>query len=224
VPARHRIALVFAGADVDPTPRLRARLAELEHPYVVAADNGAASALAFGYAPSVLLGDFDSIDPALFTELEGGGTRIERHPRDKEATDGQLAVDYVLQHVKPERMVLVGYLGGPRLDQALANVLLLATISTPALLLDADNEALLLRAGERFSWNPEPNELVSLLPLAGDAHGIRTQGLRFALDGESLRFGHTRGISNEPNADRASVSVERGTLLLTRHFPQAQAL
>ena len=223
MPARHPIALLFAGANVDPTPRLRARLAELDQAYVVAADSGAETALAFGFAPHVLVGDFDSIEPALLAELERGGTAIERYRRDKEATDGQLAIEYALRR-GPARLVLVGFLGGPRLDQALAHLLLLATISTPALLLDANNEACLLRDAETVTWQPEPDELVSLLPLAGDAYGVTTRGLRFPLRGEQLMFGQTRGISNEPVADRASVSLERGTLLLTRHFPQAQAL
>jgi thiamine pyrophosphokinase len=211
---------MFAGAPTDATPRLRRTLAALERPYVIAADSGAITALAFGFTPDLVVGDFDSLDSSVLNQLEDRGTNVERHPRDKAATDGQLALDAAAE-LQPERLVLVGYLGGPRLDQALANVLLLTTITVPTQLLDEHNEALLLRAGEEHAWQPEPDELISLLPLSSDAHGVRTTGLRWPLHSETLHFGHTRGISNEPIAAHVSISLDQGLLLVTRHFPTA---
>jgi thiamine pyrophosphokinase len=229
VPSPGRVVVVFAGAPIEPTPRVRRVLADLDRPYVIAADSGAVTALAFGFPPDLVVGDFDSLDPGLLTDLERRGTPVERLPRDKDRTDGQLALDAAqrpmrerldaAQRLMPERLVLVGYLGGPRLDQTLANVLLLATVTMPTLLLDADNEATLLRGGQTHAWQPEPDELISLLPLGADAHGVRTEGLRWPLNGETLHFGHTRGISNEPVAPEVSVSLDSGLLLVTRHFP-----
>jgi thiamine pyrophosphokinase len=57
-------------------------------------------------------------------------------------------------------------------------------------------------------------DLVSLLPVGGEAEGVRTNGLRFPLDGESLRLGPSRGLSNVVVDPPASVSLERGTLLV----------
>src|SRR2546430_1652253 len=56
--------------------------------------------------------------------------------------------------------------------------------------------------------------LVTLLPVAGDADGVRTEGLLFPLHGETLRFGRARGLSNEIVALPARVSLERGSLLV----------
>ena len=53
-------------------------------------------------------------------------------------------------------------------------------------------------------------DLVSLLPLTGDASGIRTMGLYYALKGETLSFGKPRGVSNVLNEELAEVSVENG--------------
>jgi thiamine pyrophosphokinase len=55
---------------------------------------------------------------------------------------------------------------------------------------------------------------VSLLPVGGDALGVRTDGLLFPLAGEALRFGRSRGVSNEVAAAPASVSLEDGVLLV----------
>jgi thiamine pyrophosphokinase len=210
--------VVFAAAPVEPGPRLRARLAELNRPYVVAADGGAATALAFGFTPDVVVGDLDSIDAASLAELRRRGVPIETHPRDKDATDGQLAIERSLL-VHPRLIWLLGFSGGPRLDQAMANVLLLTRVDTPTLLLDACNECRVVRPNLDYHWRPDADEIISLIPLGGDAAGVRTQGLRWQLKGEQLSLGSTRGVSNEPVATEVRVSVQRGLLLVTRHFP-----
>jgi thiamine pyrophosphokinase len=214
------VAIVFAAAPLEPTSRLRTRLNEHTRRYVVAADQGAATALAFGLKPDVVIGDLDSIDEATLAELRRLGVPIDVYPRDKNATDGQLAVEKALQE-RPSLLVLLGFLGGPRLDQALANVLLLVSVETPAVLVDERNECVLVRPEAPYTWQTEPAEVVSLLPLNSDAHGVRTHGLRWPLTAETLRLADTRGVSNEPVAPTAAVSIEQGLLLLTRHFPTA---
>jgi thiamine pyrophosphokinase len=42
---------------------------------------------------------------------------------------------------------------------------------------------------------------------------VRTQGLRYPLEGEDLAPGSTRGVSNELTGTVAHVSVEAGTVL-----------
>lgn len=210
--------MVFAAAPLVATARLKSRLAQLEHPFVLAADGGARTALAFGLQPDVVIGDFDSIDAATRRQLERRSVPFETYPREKDATDGQLAVERALA-ADPSQLLLLGFLGGPRLDQALANVLVLLRVEIPAVLLDESNECTLLRAGAWQAWRPEPGEVISLIPLAGPPEGVRTRGLRWALAGDRLEPGDTRGISNEPVAEEVSVAIERGLLLVTRHFP-----
>lgn len=211
-------ALIFGGAPIEPNARLTARLARLDAPVVVAADGGAATALAFGFLPDVVIGDFDSLEPALLTRLRERGVPIETYPRDKDQTDGQLAIARAARFA-PEALYLVGFLGGPRLDMTLGNVLLLARYTLAITLLDERNECLLLSAPATHRWHTEPGEIVSLLPLDGDT-SIATDGLRWALAHEGLAFGDTRGLSNEPVSTVARVELSRGRVLLTRHFPQ----
>ena len=209
-------AIVFAAVPVALSGRLRARLAAIIDPFVVAADDGATTALAFGLTPDVVVGDLDSIQPSTLERL--GSAKVERYPRDKDATDGQLAIERALQ-ARPTQLFLIGFLGGPRLDQELAHVLFLTRVDTPAILLNADNEATLLRPGVAGEWRPEHGEIVSLIPMLGDVHGIHTRGLRWPLHGDTLHLGDTRGVSNEPIADEVGVSIEAGLLLVTRHLP-----
>ena len=210
-------AIVFAAAPLTPTPRLRACLANLQDAYIIAADAGATTALAFGLTPDLVIGDLDSIDESTLSHL--ANVQVDRFPRDKDATDGQLAIQRALER-QPTHLYLLGFLGGPRLDQFLANVLHLTRIGLPTTVFDERNEARLLRAHEEHTWSPEADEIVSLLPIAGDVTGVRTVGLRWPLGGETLYLGDTRGVSNEPAGEQASVRIEHGLLLLTRHFAQ----
>ena len=218
MPARGRPGVVFAAAPLAPTARLNSRLAQLEQPFVVAADGGARTALDFGLRPDVVIGDLDSLAAATLVELKRASVPIETYPRDKDATDGQLAVERALAE-HPSRLLLLGFLGGPRLDQLLANVLALSRVETPAVLLDEYNECVLLRPDNEHVWHPEPGELISLVPIGGAARGVRTRGLRWALDGDRLAFGDTRGVSNEAVAEEACVTIDGGLLLVMRHFP-----
>jgi thiamine pyrophosphokinase len=213
------VAVVFAGAPLSVTDRLRARIAALGDASVIAADSGAALALAFGLRPDLVVGDLDSLAASTRAELERLGVPFQLHPRAKDATDGQLALEHALS-LNPSSVVLLGFLGGPRLDMSLSSVLLLLTTPARVSLLDERNECLLLRGPDAYSWSSEPGELVSLIPLDGECRGVTTNGLRYPLRDEPLVLGHTRGISNEPTARHVGVTVASGALLLTRHFPR----
>jgi thiamine pyrophosphokinase len=213
------VTVVFGGVPVAPTARLRRRLAEGRPHLVVAADSGAATALAFGLVPDIVVGDMDSLSPALIADLERRKVAIERHPRDKDATDGELAVEWALATRPDAAVLLVGFLGGPRLDQAAANLQLLAALPSGVTVLDELNEGRLVRSGEELTWVAEPDELVSLVSLAGDARGVTTEGLRWQLDNSTLPLGATRGVSNEPAGGGVRVRLREGILLVTRHFP-----
>ncbi|HEX5579393.1 MAG TPA: thiamine diphosphokinase, partial [Candidatus Limnocylindria bacterium] len=60
----------------------------------------------------------------------------------------------------------------------------------------------------------ERGGLVTLLPVGGDAEGVRTAGLRYPLAGETLSIGRSRGLSNVVDEAPASASLQRGTLLV----------
>jgi thiamine pyrophosphokinase len=211
------VMVVFGGVAVRPTPRLRTRLAGSRP--VVAADGGAETALAVGLTPDVVVGDLDSLDERVAAQLAERGVPFARYSRDKDATDGQLAIEHALEHGGAGPLLLVGFLGGARLDQLVANLELLVSLPSQAVLLDERNEARLLRAGESLRWTPEADELISLVPFGEDAVGVSTEGLRWPLADVRLPLGSTRGVSNEPAATTAGVTLTHGRLLLTRHFP-----
>ena len=182
---------------------------------VVAADGGAATLERIGRRPDRLVGDLDSVDASLVARLAEAGVPIDRHPTDKDATDTELALGHAVAGGATE-IVLLGALGGDRLDHGLANLLLLANSETarlPVRIVRGPTTGRVLHPGT-LALVGRVGDLVSLLPIGRDAAGVATDGLRWALDGATLQFGRSRGMSNEIVAAPASVEVREGTLLV----------
>ena len=181
---------------------------------VIAADGGARHCLMNGIRPAAVIGDLDSLESSELDALEGGGAQVFTYPSRKNHTDLELALEYALKFQPQEVLILAG-LGG-RWDQAIANILLAATSHAPRIrLVDGPQEFYFLHGGGKLEIQGRRDEIVSLIPLGGDAHGIVTEGLEYPLKEESLLFGSTRGISNVMLGDKATITLAEGFLLCT---------
>jgi thiamine pyrophosphokinase len=202
---------VFAGGE-SPLPSDRD---VLEGDIVIAADGGLETAAALGIAVDHVVGDMDSVTTATLEEAVAAGASAHRHPADKDATDLELALLAAVAAGATDIVVVGGY--GGRLDHLLGNALLLAAAELDRSRITwyvGDTSVFVARPGTAVVVSGEAGELVSLLPVAGVAGDIRTSGLRWALDGENLAPGSTRGVSNELTGPTARVELETGVLLV----------
>ena len=205
-------AVVVAHGDV--LPGDRAVIGEED--FVVAADGGALALERWRILPHLVVGDMDSLGQAGVERLAKQGVPVAAYPEAKNETDLELAVARAIGAGATE-VVVLGALGGTRLDHEAANLLLLADPGYDGVRIEARRGATRVRAvrgGQTLDLAGPLTALVTLLPVAGDAHGVRTEGLRFPLHGETLHFGRARGLSNEIVALPARVWVERGSLLV----------
>jgi thiamine pyrophosphokinase len=203
-------AIVIANGHIGNSEASRAQA--WPHNLVICADGGAQHALTLGLAPDVVVGDLDSLDGDLQARLEGEGCQVLVHPTRKDETDLELALRYAIDRGVDEILIL-GALGG-RIDQALANILLLALPELEGVktrIVAGDQEMFLIR-GQAFIEG-QVGDTVSLLPIAGDVTGITAEGLEYPLQHGTLKFGATLGISNVLMAPVARVQVEHGLLL-----------
>jgi thiamine pyrophosphokinase len=189
---------------------------------VIAADGGARHASRLEVTIDAWVGDGDSLDAEGMAALLAAGVPMERVSPDKDESDTELAVREALRR-GAEGIVIVGGLGGTRIDHALANIDLLALAGLegrPAALLDARSRISLMRA-------PGPDgapvvralpgragDLVSLLPMGAGVVGVTTDGLAFPLADEPLPVGPARGLSNVRTLPEATVTVRAGLLLV----------
>ncbi len=175
----------------------------------VAVDSGLHLANAVGRPVDVVVGDMDSVDPTSLASLEG--VELVRHPRDKDATDLELALDRVLEHAVERGVVLAA--DGGRLDHLLGGALTLCAEKYSRLGIDAwlgGTRLVPVHPGAATRLEGRPGRVLSIMAVHGPAIGVRTTGLRWPLDGERLDPGESRGISNEFLDDVADVSLDEG--------------
>jgi thiamine pyrophosphokinase len=217
-------AVVLAGGDPLPAAVLPEAADAIDAAgLVVAADAGLAHAVRIGRSVDVLVGDLDSVDAEQLAAAERAGTHVDRHPVDKDATDLALALDHVLARAVaaggpsvPARRVEVTVIGGHggRADHLLGNALLLGSVRYAPLRLRALWGGAVLRiVHDATVLDGGVDTLVSLLALHGPAHGVRTEGLRFPLDGATLAPGSSLGLSNRMTGPTARVTLDAGTVL-----------
>ncbi len=207
-------AIVFVNGAVDDYDAL-SKWVEADD-YLVCADGGVYHCLALDLQPDVVVGDMDSVEPETLQELAAQGVELERHPRSKDQTDLELALERALEDGADE-VLLLGALGG-RLDQTLANVLILAQRSwpVPVMVAEGDQLAQMLRGGESLALEGRAGDLVSLIPLSAEVTGITYDGLEYDLKDASLGLGSTRAVSNVVKQPPASVSIGSGLALIVQ--------
>jgi thiamine pyrophosphokinase len=202
-----RRVVILAGGEAEPAAFVRAQVKEND--LLIAANGGSLLAQRAGLAPHLLVGDLDSLG-AVEPPAE---TVVVRFPAEKDESDLELALDHALEH-EPSEIVVVGALGG-RLDHLLINVSLLHRArerGTPMRLVGSQAEAFLV-CGACVLERPA-GSIVSLVPQTPTAAGVRLEGFRYGLRGDTLKLGTSRGLSNVIDHPPARISVESGILLV----------
>lgn len=175
---------------------------------IIAADAGYRICRQEGIVPTLLLGDFDSMDaPADFPN-------ICRLPVEKDDTDTMAAVRLGLEEGCRE-FHIYGGTGGSRLDHTLANLqtlLFLRRRGARGWLYDdaflwtaVENEALTIE--RTVDWG-----LLSLFCLGDRAEGVTITGTQYPLSGGVLTPDFPLGVSNHILEQKATVSVRCGAL------------
>ena len=208
-PQPNRIIL-FANGELPDPQAILSSLAPGD--YLVAVDGGLRHLVALSLTPSLIIGDLDSADPEDVQIFESQGVEVRRYPVEKDETDLELALRVAVD-LHPGSIRVVAALGG-RLDQTLGNIFLLTRrqfAATDLRLIDGTQEVFLIR--DEVTLNGKKDQQVSLIPLLGPVPGVKTEGLAYPLNHETLYPDHTRGISNRMLSATASISIASGLLL-----------
>jgi thiamine pyrophosphokinase len=212
---------VVAHGDLVPSDREQLSGADM----VIAADGGALALEGWGIRPNVVVGDFDSLGLERAMAYRDGGATVARYPVAKDQSDLEIAMRFALES-GAEDIVLIGILGGARLDHALVNAMLLADPAYRGRGVRAvfgGTHLRALHAGETLTLRGAVGDTVTLVPVRGDAGGARTEGLQFPLTGQTLHFGKSLGLSNTIASVPARVSIEQGVVLVIEIAKEAQA-
>lgn len=178
---------------------------------VIAADSGIDRATEVGRRVDLAVGDFDSVSTEGLALAERGGATIRRHAAVKNETDLELALIEAIA-TRPDRIMVVALDGG-RSDHYLAGIALLADRRFASTRMQAQiGQSLVHVVHTEATLEGAEGDLVSLLPVGGDAEGVTTSGLKYPLSGETLWSSSPRGMSNLLVSSTANVSITGGVL------------
>ena len=172
-------------------------------PICVAADGGAALAMAAGITPAAVIGDFDSL-PAEIEAALSASTLYKVAEQD--STDFEKA----LIRIDAPLVVGVGFLGG-RVDHQLGALHVLLALADRPVLLVAPQELIFL-APPRIELPTKAGDVVSLFPLTSVT--AKSEGLRWALDGLGFAPGVQSGTSNVATGPVTVVPSNPGMVMI----------
>ena len=164
---------------------------------------------ALGIVPDLLVGDFDSLG------THPAGVPVRVFPVEKDDTDMGLALEEGFSRGYRD-FVLYGADGG-RMDHYLANLQLLGGVSrrnAAARMVCDGCDVYALTDGELALPRRDPGTIVSVFCHGSCAEGVTLKGLRYPLHRALLSCDRPLGVSNEYMSEVASVTVEKGTLLV----------
>ncbi|MCB1364173.1 MAG: thiamine diphosphokinase [Rhodobacteraceae bacterium] len=161
------------------------RLALERAPYLVAADSGAARALAAGHVPKAVIGDFDSLAAGERARIPHGDLFAIR---EQDSTD----FDKALRNIAAPVVLGVGFLGGRADHQLAAFNTLVRRADRPCVLLGP--REVVFHAPARMQVALRPGDVVSLFPMRRVSG--RSSGLQWPIDGLDLAPDGRIGTSN----------------------------
>ena len=176
---------------------------------VIAADLGFDSLMAYGVKPDLAVGDFDSLGH------RPNHPNVIQLPTEKDDTDRIYALRKGIE-LGYRRFILLGGVGG-RLEHTLGNLQLLdwlAGLGGQGFLVGEKTAATGIRDGRRLAFPASMSGSLSVLCSSGTAEGVDLIGLKYPLDKHTLTSQFPLGLSNQFLGQEATVSVERGSLLL----------
>ncbi|MEM1428639.1 MAG: thiamine diphosphokinase [Pseudomonadota bacterium] len=179
-------------------------------PDLVAADGGAAAALAQGNTPLAVIGDMDSLQPRDQARLPDGALH---HVAEQDSTD----FDKVLARVAGPFALGVGFLGR-RIDHQLANLHALVRLRHMPCLLIGERDVV-FAAPPRIALALSAGTRVSLFPLA--PVGGTSDGLHWPIDGLAFSPWERHGTSNRVADGASGVRLEMGGAGLIVILPRA---
>ncbi|MDF2541791.1 MAG: hypothetical protein K0S47_1509 [Herbinix sp.] len=204
--------LIITGGTIE-NEFLEKHLKEECYNMIIAVDRGLVAADALKLTLDFIVGDFDSVPPALFDQYKHVSTNIQTFPAEKDKTDTQIALELALMH-QATKIVLVGATGN-RLDHVLGNIHLLLLpmqLKVDAYIIDAKNKIYLKEESFSISKSMQYGDYVSLLPFSDQVKGLSLFGFKYPLDRIILLSGSSLGISNEIKEDQALIDFTEGIL------------
>ncbi len=185
---------------------------------VIAADGGYEYCMQVGVVPDLIVGDFDSISPALKSEIdairEAEPERVITLPCEKDDTDTMAAIRIGLERGY-QCFYFYAAVGG-RMDHLMANIqslMFLKEHGAKGYLMSHDMMAFVIK-DEKIQFSAGMSGTCSVFSMDREATGVSIRGMKYNVEDVSLSNHFPLGQSNEFTDDVGSIEVRHGTLFV----------
>lgn len=205
-------ALIITGGDVD----YHYRQAEDCH-MIIAVDGGLKAAHKMGLRPDIIIGDFDTVSPALLNTYETqSDVKVIRLLPEKDDTDTEAAVRYAIKN-GIKKIDILGATGS-RFDHTYANMFLLKMAleqNVMIYLYTGLSKIYLIHGKREYCRKDFFGKYISFLQFDGSASGVTIKGFKYDVSEFDFdtRKTYRLGVSNEPLSDRAYIEIKEGYML-----------
>ena len=163
---------------------------ETDFDVFVGVDAGSLFLLQHQLPLDMAIGDFDSVSPADFQQIEQASKELIQAPAEKDDTDLELALKTVFERYPQAQARVFGALGG-RIDHLLSNLFLasepgLAPFMGQMELVGADNRILFRPAGQHRLSPIEGMTYISFMP--SDGSHLTIENAKYPLKEENFFF------------------------------------
>ena len=186
--------------------------------FLIAVNGGTSVLFELNLQPDVVIGDLDSLPESEKRLLHDADNppQILTFPPDKDKTDTELAVRYLLDSpCPPDEIVICEALGG-RLDHELALLFYAASLTVnegvKISLTDGNQQVFCITESAEVAG--ERGQTVSFIPLTPKVTNVYLRGFVYPLSGGTLHWGQTLGVSNVLSEPPGRVNIRGEGLLL----------
>lgn len=183
--------------------------------FVVGVDGGALALMKEGISIDLAIGDFDSVTGEEFHELQNYAKRIEKLPAEKDLTDTEAALQFLIdEQMEIDQIQLIGLFGG-RVDHLMSNIWLafqpaFSAIVEKMILVDADNELSFYHPGEYEIQKDSTKKYLSFIGMTA-IENLVLKNVKYTLEGADFTY-PVALVSNEFLTDQMTFSFDKGLL------------
>ncbi|MBB5172123.1 thiamine diphosphokinase [Texcoconibacillus texcoconensis] len=205
--------IVVAGGPISHMPRFTEVKKRYPNANWVGVDRGAYHIVEAGIELLQAFGDFDSLSEDERDVLSLHTVKRDVYPREKDRTDLDIALNWVVQQ-NPTSVTILGATGG-RLDHFMVNIHLLTKhdyVKHQIVIEDVNNRVRVEQPGTYCLPNSGRYRYVSFIPLTDVVSGLTLDGFYYPLNDEQIIRTSSLTISNEWKEDKGFFSFTDGIL------------
>ena len=178
--------------------------------YIICADGGYINGTILGRPPDLVVGDFDS-----FGHIPETDNKL-LFPCEKDESDMLLCVEqgFIKGY---NRFVILGGLGGDRMDHSVANLQLLHFIALRGGVGFLLHKSIIFTCihNTSVSFKEDCKGYISVFSLSDESKGVTIKKLKYETEDITLKNHVVMGLSNEFTGKPSSIQVKQGSLLIS---------